>query len=89
MKEWSFAEVLVAGILWLPWPLPYAQLVLEAVGTDLLEMHGGFLVTFHTPDHMKVGGSQEQSLLYHLNCSMHSNIPIHYLGLERVWFLGS
>ncbi len=38
----------------MPWPLHNMNVVVEAVGTDLLDTAGGFLITFYTPKDYKV-----------------------------------
>ncbi|KAL6764870.1 hypothetical protein V8C86DRAFT_2465022 [Haematococcus lacustris] len=49
LKEWSMAEMLCLAVMWFPWPLSNVNMLFSVVGIDLLEEHGCFLTSLHTP----------------------------------------
>ena len=49
LRQHSPAEMAVCAVMWMPWPLPNMNIVIEAVGTEVLEARGGFLITLATP----------------------------------------
>lgn len=65
VKEYSPAELLCATVLWMPWPLSNVNLVIEAVGADLLNHMGGFFVAFHSPKDHKVWTGKQRKVGRH------------------------